>query len=73
MKKFPVILLSVVSLALAGYAEAAKPKKRTRNANRIGPYGAILIGQARFAGDQSANEQAVFDFLNSQDELRELP
>ena len=63
MKKLSVILLVVLSLAFAGFAEAAKPKKRTRNANRIGAYGGVLIGQSNFSGDQSANEQQLIDTL----------
>ena len=62
MKQFPVIVLVVASLAFAGLSEAA-PKKRTRNANRVGPYGALLVGQSRFAGDQTATEQDLLDFF----------
>jgi hypothetical protein len=66
MKKLAVILLVVTSIAFAGFAEAAKPKKRTRNANRIGAYGGALIGNSRFSGDQSENEQGLVDTLNGQ-------
>lgn len=62
MKKLSVILLVVVSFAFAGLAEAA-PKKRTRNANRIGAYGGALIGQSSFAGDQTENELQLIDTL----------
>jgi OOP family OmpA-OmpF porin len=65
MKKISVILLVVMSVAFAGFAEAA-PKKRTRNANRVGAYGGALIGQSSFSGDQSENEQGLIDTLNSQ-------
>lgn len=44
MKKLPVVLLSIVALAFAGYAEAAKPKKRSRNANRVGAYAVGFVG-----------------------------
>jgi hypothetical protein len=64
MKKLSVILLVVISLAFAGFAEAAKPKKRTRNANRIGAYGGALLGQSNFSGDQSLNEATLRDILN---------
>ncbi|MEO8018404.1 MAG: outer membrane beta-barrel protein [Pseudomonadota bacterium] len=65
MKNLSVILLVIVSLSLAGFAEAA-PKKRTRNANRVGAYGGALIGNSRFSGDQSANEQGLADTLTGQ-------
>lgn len=66
MKNLSVIVLVVLSLSFAGFAEAAKPKKRTRNANRVGAYGAILIGQARYTGDQSGLESQLIDFLGNQ-------
>ncbi|MEJ0087371.1 MAG: outer membrane beta-barrel protein [Pseudomonadota bacterium] len=73
MKKFSVIVLVAASLLFAGFAEAAKPKKRTRNANRVGAYGALLIGQARFSGDQSAVEQDLIDFFeNRSDPTRNI-
>jgi hypothetical protein len=49
MKKMSVIVLVVVSLSLAGFAEAAKPKKRTRNANRVGAYGSLARGAVPFS------------------------
>jgi OOP family OmpA-OmpF porin len=66
MKKISVIVLMVVSLAFAGFAEAAKPKKRTRNANRVGAYGGVLIGQGRYSGDHSEDEQDLVDTLANQ-------
>lgn len=66
MKKLSVIALVVVSLVFAGFAEAAKPKKRTRNANRVGPYGAAFIGHTSFKEDQGENEQELVDLLNNQ-------
>jgi len=59
VKKISVVLLAVVSIAFAGFAEAAKPKKRTRNANRIGAYGGALVGYSKFSGDQSGFEAAL--------------
>jgi opacity protein-like surface antigen len=63
MKKIAVVLLVVASVAFAGFAEAAKPKKRTRNANRVGPYGVGFIGQSQYTGDQSQTEQDLLDTL----------
>lgn len=59
MKKISVVLLMVVSLAFAAYAEAAKPKKRTRNANRVGPYATASFGQTSYPNDQSIYEQLL--------------
>ncbi len=53
MKKISVIVLVALSVAFAGYAEAATPKKRTRNANRIGAYGGALVGYSNYSGDQT--------------------
>jgi OmpA-OmpF porin, OOP family len=64
MKKLSVILLMIISFVFAGFAEAAKPKKRTRNANRVGAYGGVLVGQSNFSGDQSLNEESLRDLLN---------
>ena len=63
MKKVAVVLLVVVGVAFAGFAEAAKPKKRTRNANRVGPYGVGFVGQSNYTSDQSQNEQDLLDTL----------
>jgi len=62
MKNLPVIALAVLSVALAGFCEAA-PKKRTRNQNRIGPYGTAFIGQTSFTSDQSVNEQVLLSII----------
>jgi len=51
MKKIMVVVLTCLSLAFAGYAEAAKPKKRSRSANRIGPYGGAMIGQTTYSAN----------------------
>ena len=73
MKKLSVIVLVVLSLTFAGLAEAAKPKKRTRNANRLGAYGSVLIGQAHYTSDQSGLEQELFDFFTQrQDPTRNI-
>jgi hypothetical protein len=65
MSKFPVVLAMALSLAIAGYAEAAKPKKRTRNANRVGAYGAVFATSARYRGNQDANESDLRDILRN--------
>jgi opacity protein-like surface antigen len=73
MKKLPIIALAVASLVFAGFAEAAKPRKRTRNASRIGPYGAVLVAQTRYPNDQSGAEQELFDFFqNREDPTRNI-
>jgi hypothetical protein len=63
MKKVSVILIASIGILFAGYAEAATPKKRTRNQNRVGPYGAMLIGQTTFTGDQSDEEENLLDIF----------
>jgi len=65
MKKTAVILLVVLSVGFAGFTEAATPKKRTRNANRIGPYAGALVGYTRFSGNQDENEQNLVDILDN--------
>ena len=59
MKKVSVIVLVIVGLVFAGYAEAAKPKKRTRNANRVGPYAGLMVGQTSFPNDHTADEDFI--------------
>jgi hypothetical protein len=51
MKNSLVVVLAGLSLAFAGYAEAAKPKKRSRSANRIGAYAGAHIGQTTYSAD----------------------
>jgi hypothetical protein len=51
MKKSLVVVLAGLSLAVAGYAEAAKPKKRSRSANRIGAYAGAQVGQSTYSAD----------------------
>jgi hypothetical protein len=65
MKKTAVILLVVLSVGFAGFTEAATPKKRTRNANRIGPYAGALVGYSNFSGNQDENEQNLVDILDN--------
>ncbi len=67
MKKYPVIALALVSVAFAGFCEAQTTKKRTRNQNRIGPYGMVLVGQSSFTEDQSGNEQTLLEILEAND------
>ncbi len=70
MKKVSVVVLVIVGLMFAAYAEAAKPKRRSRNANRIGPYVGVLLSQDQYTDDQAASEQLIrdaFDSVNSQD------
>jgi opacity protein-like surface antigen len=64
MKKVSVIVLVIVGLMFAAYAEAAKPKRRTRNANRIGPYAGVLIGQDSYSNDQTQNEADLASILD---------
>jgi opacity protein-like surface antigen len=66
MKKVSVIVVAALGLMLAGYAEAAKPKKRTRNQNRVGPYGGLLVGNAKYSSvDAAAAEAFLVDFFQS--------
>jgi opacity protein-like surface antigen len=66
MKKIPVVLLAAITLAVTGLAEAA-PKKRTRNADRIGPYGMGAVGQSHWTGDQSGAEAFVLEQFTDND------
>ena len=63
MKKVSVIVVAALGLMLAGYAEAAKPKKRTRNQNRVGPYGGLLVGNSKFSVDAAEEEADLVAFL----------
>jgi opacity protein-like surface antigen len=63
MKKVSVIVVAALGLMLAGYAEAAKPKKRTRNQNRVGPYGGLLVGNSKYDTDAVAAEAFLVDFM----------
>ncbi|HTU68135.1 MAG TPA: outer membrane beta-barrel protein [Steroidobacteraceae bacterium] len=59
MKKIPVIILVVLGLVFSAYAEAAKPKRRSRNANRVGPYAGALLSWSSYSGDQSDAEDSL--------------
>ena len=65
MKKITIVLLAVFGVGFAGFTEAAAPKKRTRNMNRIGPYAGALIGYSDYSGDQTENEQNLVDILEN--------
>jgi OmpA-OmpF porin, OOP family len=67
-KKISVVLLAVIAVGFAGLADAA-PKKRNRNANRVGPYGMGALGYSSWTGDQSAAE----DFVVSEFEDNGIP
>jgi len=57
MKTSLVIVLAGLSLAFAGYAEAAG-KKRSRSANRIGAYGGATVGYTTFSADNAEEDVA---------------
>jgi opacity protein-like surface antigen len=65
MKKVSVIVLVVVGLMFAAYAEAAKPKRHTRNAKRIGPYAGALIGMSRYTDNQIQAETDLENTFNN--------
>jgi len=65
MKKVSVIIVAALGLMLAGYAEAAKPKKRTRNQNRVGPYGGLLVGNAKYSVDAAEEEADLVAFIQA--------
>jgi len=39
--RVPVVLFVALGLVFSGLAQAATPHKRTRNQNRVGPYGGL--------------------------------
>lgn len=63
MKRLTIVLLAVFSIGFTGFVDAATPKKRTRNSNRVGPYAGGIIGYSDYSGDQSENEQNLVDIL----------
>lgn len=67
MKKISVIVLVVVGLMFAAYAEAAKPKRRTRNANRVGPYAGVLISMNDYTGSQTGSEDDISSIFDGVD------
>jgi hypothetical protein len=64
MKKLAVVVVMVLGLVLAGAAEAAKPRKRSRNANRVGPYGSAVIGNTLFGGDHEVDQSELITVLD---------
>jgi opacity protein-like surface antigen len=63
MKNSPLMLLSM-SLAFAGAAAAATPKKPpSYNQNRVGPYAVGMVGNTSYTGDQAASEDFLLDFM----------
>jgi opacity protein-like surface antigen len=68
MKKLTVVLLAALSVAYAGYVDAATPKKRTRSSNRIGPYGGAHAGYSMYAAENAAaDEEFLEDTLINSD------
>ena len=63
MKKVSIIVVAAFGLMLAGYAEAAKPKKRTRNQNRVGAYGGLLVGNSKYSVDAAEEEADLLAFV----------
>ena len=63
LARHSTILLVALGLVFSGLAQAASPHKRTRNQNRVGPYGAAFVGQTNYKDDQSNNEQTLEDIL----------
>src|SRR5687767_14421947 len=58
MKKLTVIVLAALSVAYAGYVDAATPKKkRARSANRIGAYGGAHVGYSSFSAENAAADR----------------
>jgi OmpA-like transmembrane domain len=66
MKTIPVIVLVVFCIGITSLANAA-PNKRTRNQNRIGPYGVVFVGMTKYTGDHSENESELLDILINND------
>lgn len=64
MKNVSLVLLAAAAVAFAGLADAA-PKKRNRNANRVGPYAMGALGQSNWSSDQAQAEQVVVDAFSS--------
>jgi opacity protein-like surface antigen len=67
MKKTPVVVLAVLAVAFSAYAEAAKPRKRSRNADRIGPYAVGFAGQTTYTSDGTEDEGLATEILLSFD------
>jgi opacity protein-like surface antigen len=65
MKNTSVVLLAVLALAFSALAEAAKPRKRTRNADRVGPYAVGFLGQTTYSSESINDELFAVDILIS--------
>ncbi len=66
MKKISVIVLVITALLMAGLAEAAPKKKRTRNANRVGPYAGVMASMTSYTSEQDINEAGIISFFAQQ-------
>jgi opacity protein-like surface antigen len=71
MKKTSVILLVILAVAFPAYAEAAKPRKRSRNADRVGPYAMGFVGQTVYSSETADDEGFATEVLLSFDALAE--
>jgi hypothetical protein len=71
MKKTPVVVLAVLAVAFSAYAEAAKPRKRSRNSDRIGPYAVGFAGQTSYTSDGTEDEGLATEILLSFDSSAE--
>jgi OOP family OmpA-OmpF porin len=61
MKNLWVIVLAGLSVAYAGYVDAATPKKRGRSASRIGAYGGAQVGYTTFSGNNAAADEEALE------------
>jgi hypothetical protein len=61
MKKLSIIVLVTLSVAFAGYADAAGKKKHTRSANRVGAYGGAHIGYTSFSAHGAAADEDALE------------
>lgn len=66
MKNVSIVMLVTAAFAFATLADAA-PKKRTRRADRTGPYAMGALGQSSWTSDQSQAEQFVVDTFTGDD------
>lgn len=66
MKKIIFIVFVAVALSMASLAEAAPGKKRTRNANRVGPYAGVMASMSSYTSEQDINEAGIIDFFELQ-------
>jgi opacity protein-like surface antigen len=64
MKNSPLMVFLSLSLALAGVASAASPKKPPAyNQNRLGPYAVGMVGMTNYTSDQSFTEDILLSFM----------